>query len=263
VIPCTTKISEVLETMRSNNTGFVLLSNSTGNIQGIFTQSDVIKKIETITDPESLERQIGVIMSQPLKYLTVDMMHTCAEFMVENNISHVPIFSRKKELIGVITADTVLKSLVHYSGMPPIYSGKGTTDDFRLLGVLSPDGAFYNYMKSIFENSDYLGIDRLYFGNMQEPSQLKRVIEQYDALIIDIDEAPRKEFIHILREFLETPEIETVGLLYDPKKQDSDLLDVINKLKVSGQFHVYTKPVHIVNLIADLNDAWNIKSKSK
>ena len=252
-------IGETLELMREQKTSYILLQGNTGGISGIFTDRDVLHKFPALMDSKNLERPISTLMSRPVKTLPLNMIHLVGEFMVQNNIRHVPIMSKSQggELVGVVTSKAVFEAMVRLRGMPPIFGETSQDQGRRLLGILSPDGSTYNTFEKIFDQSHHIDVQRIYFANMQTKGELHRACEACDALIIDIDEAPVKEWVDIVKQFILEPGLEIVCLVYSREKHKPEVLKVVETLEGSGQAIIHQKPMDMAQILLELEGSWS------
>ncbi|MCB0356258.1 MAG: CBS domain-containing protein, partial [Bdellovibrionales bacterium] len=263
VISSETSIHQTINIMKANQRKFVLIENNMGQLVGIFTISDLFKKLDMFDDRENWDKPISTIMEQPLKTLSVNFISKCAEFMVGNEVDVAPIVSQdKRTLLGVVSANSILKALVFNDKSPPIYSVNKSNVQTRNLAVLSPDGSFFSSMDRLFENVNHINIDRLYYGELMNDLKLKDVCVRYDALILDLDEAPKTEAFKLIKDFNQHPELETVVLVYNKSLHSENLNQLFASLKIHGRFLVYKKPIDFLNLMNDLESEWQ-KNSSK
>jgi CBS domain-containing protein len=96
-----TSLREALQTMSDAKVGSILVLNESGQLLGIFTDRDVIKRV---TLPQlALETHIQKVMQSPVFSLSVDdSAQHAALLMSQHSIRHVPI-TRGTKVIGMIS----------------------------------------------------------------------------------------------------------------------------------------------------------------
>jgi CBS domain-containing protein len=103
-------VFEALETMAKHNIG-ALLVMSEGNMVGIVSERDCIRKVE-LRGKSSKETQVREIMTSDV--ITVDCgqpLEECMSLMIERNIRHLPVYDGS-ELVGLLSVRDVLREVV-------------------------------------------------------------------------------------------------------------------------------------------------------
>jgi CBS domain-containing protein len=103
-------VFEALEMMAKHNIG-ALLVMSEGNMVGIVSERDCIRKVE-LRGKSSKETQVREIMTSDV--ITVDCgqpLEECMSLMIERNIRHLPVYDGS-ELVGLLSVRDVLREVV-------------------------------------------------------------------------------------------------------------------------------------------------------
>ncbi|MFP4373005.1 MAG: CBS domain-containing protein [Spirochaetaceae bacterium] len=103
---------EALERMREKNVGALLVIDSQGTLQGIFSERDLAR--HAIDHGDDL-RHIAVseVMTTPVRGVAPDRtVEECMAVMTENRVRHLPVFE-DAELIGLISIGDVVKAVIH------------------------------------------------------------------------------------------------------------------------------------------------------
>lgn len=262
IISADTSIGDTIELMRTHSASYVLLRDSQEKLSGIFTDRDVLTKFPILVDPDVRKKPVSTVATKPVKTLSIDLIHTVGEFMLKHNLRHIPVLEPGKEgmaadkIVGIVTSHSIFESVIRSRG------GLGFYDRHRgvpskVLGILSGDGSLFFQMQKLFEGSPYFQTERLYYANLRKPQDIKAAGTRCHAILIDVDDTPEREWADLLREFNASPQLDVVCLIYTPSAHSSSVNDLIQKLKVSGQFLVYEKPLDMTGMMLDLEKSWD------
>ncbi|HLO32484.1 MAG TPA: CBS domain-containing protein [Anaerolineales bacterium] len=103
-------VLDALKTMAKHNIGALLIT-SEGNMVGILSERDCIRKVELI-GKSSKDTKVSEIMTSHV--ITVDCsqpLEECMTLMIEQNIRHLPVLDGS-ELMGLLSVRDVLKEVV-------------------------------------------------------------------------------------------------------------------------------------------------------
>lgn len=103
---------DALELMRDKNVGALLVIDSQGMLQGIFSERDFARHV--IEQGDDL-RHIAVseVMTRQVRGIAPDRtVEECMAVMTENRVRHLPVFENS-ELIGLISIGDVVKAVIH------------------------------------------------------------------------------------------------------------------------------------------------------
>jgi CBS domain-containing protein len=101
-------VFDAIKQMVEANVGALLVSER-GNVAGIVTERDYLRRVtlEGRTERETLVREI---MTSPLVYVTPETsVEECMAVMTERRIRHVPVFSDRRELVGIVSIGDLVK----------------------------------------------------------------------------------------------------------------------------------------------------------
>jgi CBS domain-containing protein len=103
---------EALEWMREKNVGALLVIDSKGTLQGIFSERDLARHV--IDHGDDLRRiAVSEVMTSPVRGVAPERtVEECMAVMTENRVRHLPVFE-DSELIGLISIGDVVKAIVH------------------------------------------------------------------------------------------------------------------------------------------------------
>lgn len=260
-----TPILEVIHLMQLNNQSFVLIKNSKGIISGIFTDRDLLMKFDEIVENQNLSEPVFKVMSTPVRALPIDLIHTAIEFMHINKIRHVPIVNNRDPLSeanisGIITVNQVIDPLAKGSKLRDVFASTVPASKRKLLGVVSPDGIFFNTLEELMAFAPKYRVHRIWMKDLRTEASIKRCAELCDAILIDVDEYSSKEWPKTLRIFNEHPDLETVIVVYNPDLHTARVVETFERIKSVGWLHVFAKPIDISALISELNNEKKVAS---
>ena len=252
-----TSIEDAIQTIEQTHSSYLLLIDEKEELSGILTKTDICNAIKFLkSDKSYFSRPAAMIMKKPVKSLPLELMHNAPEFMLQNDIEHVPITEYSKStdsqnVIGVITSDSVFEFMVKLRGIPPIFGGETQATRRHTLGVLSGDGATFRLLHSVFKNSKYINVERLHFSGFD----MAKDAGELDALILDIDEVQDRTWLPIIKSAVTQEKPENVFVVYTPE-QHANAQNALKQLEIKGVLEIYTKPLDLTQLTVDLEKAW-------
>jgi len=266
ILSMNTSIHDSVKQLEFEKSSYAVIINPKDEIIGMVTEKDFLKNLESLVNQDLTETTIRMIMSHPVKTLTVDMLHLAPEFMLENGFRRVPIMSRKNttkisDLVGIITEKSILQAIVRNRGLDGVFA-RFSYESKKILGILSGDGEISFELDKIFESSDFVSTHRLRYTKLQTSREIAWASGLCDAIVMDIDNAPMKSWTTIVKAFNEHPEMETVFVAYTPSLHSEDIVNLMRGLKGKSIFHIYEKPLDIVTMVNDLDRVWSANEKA-
>mgnify|MGYP002820674625 FL=1 len=241
------------------DSSYLLLEDGAEQLTGIFTKSDLLKAISRNEDLNVLmDRPVHQYMSRNLKTINIDMIHSAPEFLVRNKLGHAPVVSineqtQKHEIVGVVQQESLFQHIVKTRELPDIYETPNTRAvKRRLVGVLCGDGALFHLVDSVFREAQHIGVQRYRFGQFD----LERVSNDVDALAVDLDGIPKRNWLPIVKEIVAHPGLEHVIVTYNPKTFEGEK-SLFEKLQVNGYLKVIEKPFIVSQLIRSVLNSWS------
>lgn len=248
-----TPTTEIIDLMIEKKTSYVLLTNSSNEISGIFTDRDVLRLFPTLTQDTNRKMAVLNYMNKPVITLPLAEIHLAPKTMVERNIRHVPIL-HNKNVVGIVTADSIFKSVI--ASLPRNILSISPLHQFnnpKNIGVLSPDGDAFSLFKNIFENEGQITLKRVWYNDLQSAGAAKALAKTCHLLVMDIDDIPIKNWLAILGEFNAIDKGPQIFLLLDPKKHPANIIEKVNNLKPIQWLHFFYKPLNITSLMSEAN----------
>lgn len=107
-----TSVRDTVAMMREKNYYRALVTQN-GELVGIFTDRDILKKV--VTSPETWDNPIDAVMStSPFTVNTTDFAETAISLMNEKQFRNVPVLDEKKRVVGNLTHYSLIKHLADH-----------------------------------------------------------------------------------------------------------------------------------------------------
>ena len=246
IFSSTQSLEEAIHFLNQTDGSFLIIAGPSGSALGVFTKTNLLRAVSlAIKDNSLFKKPVSLFMSQPVKSLPLELIHTVPEFMHQNSMHHVPIHSKdpitdEDKIIGIVHSDSIFEEYVKNRHLFPLFTEKQPSQKRKIIGVLSVESATYQLTKSIFSQSRYIDVERLRFSQFN----LARKADELDALILDIDETKNRQWFPIIKELAAHPGLEYVICTYSPELHE-DVHPLFKNLSTSGILRVYEKPIQI------------------
>lgn len=108
-VPATMLLSKAIEGMAERNQGAVLVTDDGGQLVGIFTERDVIRRVIGRLDPD--KTPVAEVMTrEPEAVMFFNNIGFALNKMTVGGFRHVPIVDTDKKPVGILS----MKDVVHY-----------------------------------------------------------------------------------------------------------------------------------------------------
>jgi CBS domain-containing protein len=104
-------LDEILEKLVAKKIGCLLVTNDSGNLIGIVSEKDVLRKIHEVRDAYHTLTAEEIMSSKVVVALPDDHIDEIAEMMQKNWIRHIPIVE-DDEIVGLISSRDINRTLV-------------------------------------------------------------------------------------------------------------------------------------------------------
>lgn len=245
LVPADTPILDCVRLMNSHHVGSLLIVNERANgrneeeLIGIFTERDLLRKLEAIQKTAGWSKPVRIVMSSPVFTLPLDRINEAADAMLQNGFRHVPVLSQATaesppRLAGVLSMRDLLRGQAGI--VPEIISESGETD-FD-LGVVTRDEGLRQLLRKIVR------IEPLSTQQALEPPT-----EGIRALLLDLDSLNPAEWLPLLKKLLGGGTKTRITLiLVSAARQTPPIRRLLEQLAAMPQFRVFTKPANLLKL---------------
>lgn len=249
-----TPISECVRMMNEHNVGSVLVvDDETGSqIQGIFTERDLLRKIETIEKGLHWKRPVRTIMSAPVKTLDYSKISQAPKIMLREGFRHLPIVSidedKTEHLVGVISMRDLFEILSNESDKL-IQSG---APKFDRIEILTQDERLRELLRQVLAPTG-----RKRRTTMHTELRAVKLIGATDAnrrdlLLIDIDDLKTQEWVKSLRVLNSMKSAPYTVIVFDPTKHTPKVVKILERLCDTRRFALFSKPINLIPLFEGL-----------
>ena len=263
IIRADCSISECVQMMRNHQVGSILIVNDTAqaDLVGIFTERDLLDKIDLIETGKHWNLPVRTIMTHPVLTLDLSELHYASKFMLEKKIRHLPITTldssrQKQRIAGMISMRDLFKIMVKNLAKPgnDLSPFSARTHEIKKTGYFSKDEFFPAFLNRI--------IGDFFPRELKEIDLIHENTVDCTSVIIDIDYLDAALWTKILIAKNHDPNIESAIILFNPMLHSSEALTALEKLGNSKKFSVLKKPINILKLFECI-DSSNSAQKSQ
>ncbi len=117
-------ILECVRIMKRREVGAVLILNDTGDggIVGIFTERDLLRRLDDIRVGNFWDKPIRTVMTRPVRTIEVETLEQAAEIMLQKKLRHLPVVANEKNkktrLLGVVSIRDLLQMFLKQAKQP-------------------------------------------------------------------------------------------------------------------------------------------------
>ena len=227
----------------------VMRDSHPGDLVGIFTERDVLRRIPEIRQRNAWEKSVALVMTQKVRTITTADIPDAAEIMLEGRFRHLPVVETlkagpsagKTQILGVISIRDVLRNTV-----APVSSPIQA-----VLCTLLP-----GFARSLIRvSTDVLEIglksiplEKIY----SEKDGLSTKLDAFSVAVIDIDHRKDALWLQFLKACNhERPKLPVI-LTYDPDIHPETTLRSLKKIGLAKNFHLFPKPVNLLALAGQI-----------
>ncbi|MEK6580300.1 MAG: CBS domain-containing protein, partial [Bdellovibrionota bacterium] len=243
-------ISRCAELMKEHQTTAVLILDTFGKIEGIFTDRDLFLKMNR-AETVNWEVPVRTVMSHPVITLTPDGIHMAPELMAKNRIRHVPIAIQagiKHGVIGLLTMDSIFTGNVNSMKVWRDYEvHEGLSGS---VGVLTDDRALCHRIEQLLEKNTSISIRAVRRGEMVTMRQVQVLGDSVPNLVIDADGIEDRKLIRTLYTLITKCKMQKIILLLTQDALPPKLFEGLKKIQDKTQLIILFKPLEPTALVA-------------
>jgi CBS domain-containing protein len=251
VVRADTSILECIRVMKSKDVGSVLIISDDGKNEliGIFTERDLLKKVEAIAKGDYWSKPIRTVMTHPVKTLDIKKIDEAEKFLINNGFRHLPIVSimegSSEQLIGVISMRDLFHKKVIESQeglIKPEFSKVPQKASLKTL-VCTQDKGILDLIRQLKPNFSLTIIE-----NTENPDKHQQP-KTLDFLIFDLDGANSSEWAKSFQKIYQQSKPSHVLFFFNPILHTKKTQELLNKIKKSKKYHAFSKPVNILAVL--------------
>jgi CBS domain-containing protein len=102
---------DAMKLMAEQNVGALLVKGADGNVEGILSERDFVRKLDVL-DHAAKDTRVREIMTSKVLYVeSTQSLEECMALMNEKHIRHLPVYDGEK-LVGLISIRDVLREII-------------------------------------------------------------------------------------------------------------------------------------------------------
>lgn len=254
-----TPISECVRKMRDHGVGALLIVSADEHeeLVGIFTERDLVSRIEVIQGTDTWIKPVSHVMTRNPRCATLGTIHEAPQLMLRIGVRHVPIIEMvggRKRPIGVVSMRDCFRYL-HESGsfqemfqlLPGDFEPR---KKLKPLGVIATGDTVGKIIAASF--ADEIEVRKVDPALLTGKGTSVPDLRGFAALVIDIDGFQSGEWAQLLKR-LSIAGMPPSVVCYDPAKHSGMEAAVLQRLKASKHVSVFTKPLHLMEFVAQLS----------
>jgi CBS domain-containing protein len=247
-----TPLVDALKRMRHENIGALLVRNLKGEFIGIFTERDLLKKIEQIRGYDGWLKPVGLVASKPLITCPIKQFEKAAGLMLKHDIRHMPL-TVGKEVVAIVSMRDLFRNVVETGVLTvftPIADHPGKT-----LGVVGGTPGFVHTIETIAglkEMGGSIAGVKSYTALEFLNAKLERSAET--VILVDLDFVDAKHLKAMLQRIQScTRDIQVIAL-YSPLLHPPEEERALKRMAQQGGMKTLTKPVVMKTLLELMRD---------
>lgn len=265
IVRADTPIGDCVRRMRDRGAGSILVVSPDfrGELVGIFTERDLLKRIDLIEHGGHWKKPVSTVMSRQVKTISPDELDRAGWVMLKNNIRHLPIVADdqgKDRLVGVISMRDVFKQLMEAQN-PEAASAMIEQSERSVqlgqkqakLGVISRDRHLVRFIKDRFFSHPGIVVSRFILKAVLPPEGILDRALDLDALIFDIDHRSTQDWTRFLKLINQAKAPPFTIVLFNPTVHDEKVTALLEQLGKSDHFAVFEKPINVLALFQKLD----------
>ncbi len=104
-------VFDAIKMMYARGIGSLVVVNDSGNLVGIFVESDCFTKV-ILEDKSARDLTVKDVMTTKVIYVAPDAnIDECMAIMTSKRIRHLPVLDKSKNIVGIISIGDLVKSV--------------------------------------------------------------------------------------------------------------------------------------------------------
>jgi CBS domain-containing protein len=104
-------VMQAARLLAEHNVGALLVMSSEGEIEGILSERDIVRKVD-LRDCTAADMRVSDIMTPRVLYVeSSQSLEACMALMNEKGVRHLPVLEKRK-LLGMISVRDVLRTII-------------------------------------------------------------------------------------------------------------------------------------------------------
>lgn len=239
-------IADCILRMKDRNIGAILVvsDDSRGELVGIFTERDLVKKVNLIQGGDHWSSPVRTVMTSPVKTITPSEISQAPELMLTQEIRHLPIVTMDEKGRKFVTGIISMRDLFHQFFSNKMVEKKNVpVKPHQEVDVLTNDVRFFSFIQEVFSQFKSVDVRRASIDQFGSPS----------VAIVDIDGMGVEKWPDLLKKMNHIKCAITV--IYDPLLHGEKEIEILRQLRHAANFNVFQRPVKLALLLQSLTSA--------
>lgn len=252
-----TPVSECVRKMRDQKVGSLLIMahDQPGKMVGIFTERDLLKRIDEIQHGDHWDKPVAHLMTRPVQTLEVGNLFEAGPRMLKEGFRHLPVVHSEKrgasELIGVISIRDVLALEIRAKEEALAQSKRnpktGRTPRARVLHLAQSESPGLQRLVEVAGRTVW--IYREVHPPVLSTPKLVSEMESADLVLLDLDGLRVSDWTNLLRHLNRLEEAPPLILLLTENQHSETERSTLNTLSRSGKWSVFFKPFPVTQVL--------------
>lgn len=258
VVPADISIGDAVRKMRDNEVGSLLVVREVKphDLVGIFTERDLVNKIDEIQHGKYWDLGVASVMTHPVITVSVYELKRAPEIMSKHHLRHLPVVyvdeHGQNHIVGVIGMRDLFKSYYESGGTSVLERFRDTPPRIALA---SKDAVSIGMLRTILSQNGKAKIVEI------SPDELMGDVEGFvakrkpDLLVVDLDQISAARWAKLLQQLRNDPHAPTCVVLFTPGLHEPKNISVFSKLSETGKIAAFAKPIDVLGLLQRLEAA--------
>jgi CBS domain-containing protein len=255
VVPADMQIGDAIRKMRHHDVGSLLVVREIQphDLVGIFTERDLIRKIDEIQHGGYWDKGIASIMTKPVISISVFELKKAPELMNRCHIRHLPVVymdeNEQSHIVGVVSMRDLFQSY-YESG---VKSSLERSSGFQpKIGLACLNELSVGMLRTILSQGGKANIIELNPDDLLDNFKNFLVSERVDLLVVDLDFVAPARWARFLQALNHEPSAPTCVLLFTPDLHEAKNTVILNKLSEAGKITAFAKPINVLVFLQKL-----------
>jgi hypothetical protein len=232
--------------MRDHDVGSVLVVRATlpHDLLGIFTERDLVRKIDEVQHGGYWEKTVSTVMSHPVITISVYEMSKAPAMMKNCWIRHLPVIYEdsvgKQHIAGMISMRDLFSEMLEKK--------EGVFDETNgvKIAICSRDEVSRGILKTLFAQGGKAWIEEIPFG----PKTLGEIAKiKPTAVVLDLDFVAPAEWASLLQSLNRGDRGPQVIVLFTPGFHEPKNVAILSKLEKGGRITAFAKPINVLEVL--------------
>lgn len=264
VVPADLSIGDCVRKMRDHDLGSVLVVRGSAphDLLGIFTERDLVNRIDEIQHGDYWSKHVSMVMSHPVITLSIYEIDKASETMIRCGIRHLPVVyeddQQKQHLAGVISMRDLFKEQVQEKLKDQSKDQSGELSRSReevRIAIVTRDPMSRGVLKTIFSQGDKAHVDELNLdSDVHEAQALKNVLYELkkkkpDVFVLDLDFIGPAQWAKLLQLLNHEDQAPQNIILFTPGFHEAKNVEILHRLERGGKITAFAKPINIMEVL--------------